>query len=130
MLTEPLYQSLQALGLRGMARQFASQQALPNNDLSFEDRFSLLIDAEQSERMNYRYAQRVRWAKLGQSASMEDIDQRTPRGIDKGLLSKLNDLSFIRDKLNVLITGPTGVGKSYLACALGQKACREDYSVK
>ena len=110
MLTEPLYQSLQTLGLRGMARQFASQQKLPNNDLSFEDRFSLLIDAEQSERMNYRYAQRVRWAKLGQSASMEDIDQRTPRGIDKGLLSKLNDLSFIRDKLNVLITGLTGVG--------------------
>ena len=130
MLTEPLYQSLQELGLRGMARQFASQQKLTNNELSFEDRFSLLIDAEQSERMNYRYAQRVRWAKLGQSASMEDIDQRTPRGIDKGLLNKLNDLSFIRDKLNVLITGPTGVGKSYLACALGQKACRDDQSVK
>ena len=130
MLTEPLYQSLQELGLRGMARQFASQQKLTNNELSFEDRFSLLIDAEQSERMNYRYAQRLRWAKLGQSACMEDIDQRTPRGIDKGLLNKLNDLSFIRDKLNVLITGPTGVGKSYLACALGQKACREDHSVK
>ena len=130
MLTEPLYQSLQELGLRGMARQFASQQKLTNNELSFEDRFSLLIDAEQSERMNYRYAQRVRWAKLGQSACMEGIDQRTPRGIDKGLLNKLNDLSFIRDKLNVLITGPTGVGKSYLACALGQKACRDDQSVK
>ena len=90
MLTEPLYQSLQDLGLRGMARQFASQQKIPNNDLSFEDRFSLLIDTEWSERMNYRYAQRVRWAKLGQSASMKDIDRRTPRGIDKGLLSKLN----------------------------------------
>jgi DNA replication protein DnaC len=130
MSTEPLYQSLQDLGLRGMARQLASQQKLHQHELSFEDRLSLLIDAEQSERMNYRYAQRLRWAKLGQSASMEDVDQRTPRGIDKGLLSKLNDLSFIRDKLNVLITGPTGVGKSYLACALGQKACRDDLSVK
>lgn len=121
---------LQDLGLRGMARQLASQQKLHQHELSFEDRLSLLIDAEQSERMNYRYAQRLRWAKLGQSASMEEVDQRTPRGIDKGLLSKLNDLSFIRDKLNVLITGPTGVGKSYLACALGQKACRDDLSVK
>ena len=81
MSTEPLYQSLQLLGLRGMARQLASQQKLHQHELSFEDRLSLLIDAEQSERMNYRYAQRLRWAKLGQSASMEEVDQRTPRGI-------------------------------------------------
>lgn len=131
MLTEPLYQALQALGLRGMARQFSAQ--LQSTDLAalpFNDRMALLIDAEQSERGNYRYAQRLRWAKLGQSANLEDLDQRTPRGLDKSLVAQLATLAFINDKRNLLITGPTGVGKSYLACAVGQHACRHDISVR
>lgn len=131
MLTEPLYQSLQALGLRGMARQFAAQ--LGNRDLEampFNDRFGLIIDAEQSERANYRYAQRLRWAKLGQPAQLEDLDQRSPRGLDKALVAQLASLAFVHDKRNLLITGPTGVGKSYLACALGHQACRHDVSVR
>ena len=69
MLTEPLYQALQDLGLRGMARAFATQEKESNRELNFNERLALLIDAEQSERRNYRYAQRVRWAKLGQSPS-------------------------------------------------------------
>ena len=131
MLTEPLYQALQALGLRGMARQFSAQ--LQSSDLAglpFNDRMALLVDAEQSERSNYRYAQRLRWAKLGQSASLEDLDQRTPRGLDKSLVAQLTTLAFVEDKRNLLITGPTGVGKSYLACAIGQQACRQDISVR
>jgi DNA replication protein DnaC len=130
MLTEPLYQGLQDLGLRGMARTFAAQEKDASRDLSFNERLALLIDAEQSERRNYRYAQRVRWAKLGQSASLEDLDSRAPRGLDRSLIAQLGSLQFVTDKLNVLITGPTGVGKSYLACALGQHACRENIGVR
>jgi DNA replication protein DnaC len=130
MLTEPLYQGLQDLGLRGMARQFSAQEKGANQDLNFGDRLALLIDAEQSERRNYRYAQRLRWAKFGQTASLEDIDSRTPRGMDRSLLAQLGTLKFVADKINILISGPTGVGKSYLACALGQHACRENISVR
>ena len=130
MLTEPLYQGLQDLGLRGMARTFSAQEQGTGLDLSFAERLALLIDAEQSERRHARYAQRLRWAKLGQSASLEDIDSRTPRGMDRATITQLSTLNFIADKLNVLITGPTGVGKSYLACALGQHACRENISVR
>ncbi len=131
MLIEPLYQALQSLGLRGMARQFSTQSQRSDRDaMSFDDRLALLIDAEQSERSNYRYAQRLRWAKLGQSASLEDLDQRTPRGLDKSFVAQLATLKFVEDKRNLLITGPTGVGKSYLACAIGQQACRQDISVR
>jgi DNA replication protein DnaC len=130
MLTEPLYQGLQELGLRGMARTFATQDKNASGDLSFNERLALLIDAEQSERRNYRYAQRLRWAKFGQKASLEDLDSRAPRGLDRSLIAQLGSLQFVTDKLNVLITGPTGVGKSYLACALGQHACRENVSVR
>lgn len=130
MLTEPLYQGLQDLGLRGMARAFDLQEKDTRRDLGFNERFALLIDAEQSERRNCRYTQRLRWAKLGQSASLEDLDSRAPRGLDRSLMTQLGTLAFVADKLNVLITGPTGVGKSYLACALGQHACRENVSVR
>lgn len=130
MLTEPLYQGLQDLGLRGMARQFSAQEKGTSQDLNFGERLALLIDAEQSERRNYRYAQRLRWAKFGQTASLEDIDSRTPRGMDRAVVAQLGTLKFIADKLNILISGPTGVGKSYLACALGQHACRENISVR
>ncbi len=130
MLTEPLYQGLQDLGLRGMARAFAAQEKQAPHDLPFNDRLALLIDSEQSERRNYRYAQRLRWAKLGHSASLEDLDSRTPRGLDRAVIAQLSTLTFLNDKLNVLITGPTGVGKSFLACALGQQACRDNLSVR
>lgn len=130
MLTEPMYQGLQDLGLRGMARAFAAQEEEAHSSLGFGDRLALMIDAEQSERRNQRYVQRLRWAKLGQSANLEDLDSRAPRGLDRRLIEQLASLAFVRDKLNLLITGPTGVGKSYLACALGQHACRENIGVR
>jgi len=130
MLTEPLYRGLQDLGLRGMARAFATQEQDASRELNFSERLALLIDAEQSERRNSRYAQRLRWAKFGQSASLEDLDSRAPRGLDRSVIRQLGTLAFVADKLNVLITGPTGVGKSYLACALGQHACRENIGVR
>jgi DNA replication protein DnaC len=131
MLTAPLYQALQELGLRGMARAFEQQRTQPDlAALSFDDRLSLLLDHERAERHNYRLAQRLRWAKLPQAASPEDLDTRTARGIERTVLAKLTDLGWIEQNLNVLITGPTGVGKSYLACALAHAACRADHSVR
>jgi len=131
MLREPLYQSLQDLGLRGMARAFDKQCQSPDiQAMTFDERLGLLLDHERVERQGYRLAQRLRWAKLPQNAAIEDVDQRTARGIDRGLWPRLVDLQWIEQRLNVLISGPTGVGKSYIACALAQAACRHDLSVR
>lgn len=131
MLREPLYHSLQDLGLRGMARAFEKQcQSTDLQAMTFDERLGLLLDHERAERQTYRLAQRLRWARLPQNASIEDIDQRTARGIERGLWPRLVDLGWIEQRLNVLICGPTGVGKSYIACALGHAACRQDLSVR
>lgn len=132
MLSRPLYDTLQELGLRGMARIFERQQGqTAMADLGFDERFALLLDAERVERANYRYAQRLRWAKLPQqNASLEDLDQRVPRGLDKRVIAQLGDLRWIDQHLNLLIVGPTGVGKSYIASALAHHACRHEISVR
>lgn len=132
MLNRPLYDTLQALGLRGMARAFERQQAQAAiTSMDFDERFALLLDQERLERANYRYAQRLRWAKLPQqNACLEDIDPRAPRGLDKRVLAQLTDLGWIGQRLNLLIVGPTGVGKSYLACALAHHACKHEISVR
>lgn len=131
MLNAPLYQQLEALGLHGMSRALTQQSSTPEvHSLAFDDRLAMLLEHEQLGRLNLRIAQRLRWAKLTNSASIEDIDLRTARGIDRLLLTRLSDLSWIEQGLNVLINGPTGVGKSYLACALAHHACRHDKSVR
>jgi DNA replication protein DnaC len=131
MLTEPLVQQLNELRLRGMAATLEQQLALPDRaQMSFEDRLGLLIQQELSERACSRLAQRLRWAKLSLTACLEDLDTRTPRGLDPAELRRLTDLGWIREHLNVLITGPTGVGKSFIACALAHSACRADFSVR
>ena len=131
MLNAPLYQQLEALGLHGMSRALTQQASTPEvHNLAFDDRLAILLEHEQLGRLNLRIAQRLRWAKLSHSASIEDIDLRTARGIDRLLLTRLSDLSWIEQGLNVLINGPTGVGKSYLACALAHHACRHDKSVR
>ena len=132
MLSEPIHEDLQALGLRGMARALRRQLEQPfAAELDFEERLALLIDAERQERAGYRYAQRVRWARLPQGdASIEGIDGAAPRGIDRSLLKRLSTLQWIDQKLNLLIIGPTGVGKSYLASALAHQACRQEISVR
>jgi DNA replication protein DnaC len=131
MLTEPMIAQLHTLRLRGMASALA--QLLHNaqaNALSFEERLSLLIQHEITDRHSQRMAQRLRWAKLPQSASLEDLDTRSARGLDPKLIASLSALSWIKDHLNVLITGPCGVGKSFIASALCHAACRADYSVR
>lgn len=131
MLTEPLIEQLTTLRLRGMAASLEQQLASPDvARQSFENRLGLMIQQETLERSNARLAQRLRWAKLPIQACLEDLDTRTARGIDPGQLGQLTDLGWIREHLNVLITGPTGVGKSFLGSAFAHAACRADFSVR
>jgi DNA replication protein DnaC len=130
MLTHPTLEKLHQLRLRGMAKAFQEQMEQPEADsLSFADRLALLIDREATERESWHLKIRLRHAKLQINACVEDIDYRTPRGLDKALMLRLAGCDWIRHHDNVLIVGPTGTGKTYLACALGHKACRENFNV-
>ncbi|MGC9328910.1 MAG: IS21-like element helper ATPase IstB [Candidatus Hinthialibacter sp.] len=131
MLTHPTLQKIKALKLHGMAKAFEEQLNMADiGELSFEERLGLLIDREQTVKENRQVQTRLRKARLGQSACVEDLDLRAQRGMDRSLLATLTACDWIASHLNLMITGPTGVGKSYLACALGQKACREGYTVE
>lgn len=131
MLHQPLFDQLRTLRLPGMAAALEHQLATPDAAaLPFEDRLALLLQHEAHERKAQKLGQRLRWAKLSQSACLEDLDTRTPRGLQKMALAQITDLGWIREHLNVLICGPTGVGKSWIACAIGQAACRVDHSVR
>ena len=129
MLTYPTLDKLKAMRFTGMARALEEQMQMAEIDsLSFEERLGLLIDREMTERENRRLTTRLRKAKLRQNAAIEDIDYRHPRGLDRSLMAKLSSCQWISQHLNVLITGPTGCGKTYIACALAHKACREGYT--
>ncbi len=126
MLTPPTLDKLHALRLTGMARAFEEQLKMPDIEaLSTEERLGLMADREMTERDSRRLQTRLRRARLRHQAAIEDIDYRHPRGLDKALMTKLATSQWIRDHHNVLITGPTGIGKSWLACALAHKACRD-----
>lgn len=129
MLTNPTVTTLHDLGLFGMAAAFEEQLGLPDPTLSFEERFALLLDREAAHRHDKRYAARLRHANLRHTASVEDINWQVPRGLDRRLLQSLLAGRWIDAHENLLITGPTGVGKSWIACALGHKACRDDIAV-
>ena len=130
MLAHPTHERLIALGLAGMAKAFEEQRAAPDlAALSFEERVGILADREAAERDTKRMTARLKFAALRQDACVEDIDLRTPRGLDRALLARLVAGDWIDRRQNCLVTGPTGVGKSWLACALGHKACRDGRSV-
>lgn len=130
MLTHPTLEKLQALRLTGMLNALMEQMRMPDTgDLSFEERLGLLVDREMTERSDRRLTTRLRQAKFRLSAELEDIDYRHPRGLDKSLMLSLASCQWVQERRNILITGPTGIGKTWLACALGQKACREGYTV-
>jgi DNA replication protein DnaC len=130
MLTVPTLEKLRELRLNGMVKGLEEQSSSSNcHTLTFEERLGLLVDRELMERNNRRLRTRLQRAKLRQQACMEDIDYHQPRGLDKSLMKSLAACQWIRDHLNVLVTGPTGVGKSFVACALGHRACIEGYKV-
>ena len=130
MLTHPTDQRLVALGLTGMAKALEDQRRQPDiAALPFEDRLGLLVDCEAIERENKRLTSRLKFANLRQNAVIEDVDMKAARGLDKALFAKLAAGDWIGQKQNLLIIGKTGLGKSWLACALGHKACRDDRSV-
>ena len=124
MLTHPTLDKLHALRLQGMAQAFEEQLRTPGiEDLSAEERLRRCSSTARSRRRpTRRLATRLRNAKLRQGESHEDIDYRYPRGLDKPLLMRLASSQWLREHRNVLITGPTGIGKSWIACALAQKA--------
>lgn len=130
MLIHPTAERLRGLGLNAMAQAFTELLGVPEAAaLSREDWLGLLVDREATSRENSRLARRLREARLRQAAVIEDTDFRTPRGLDRAMFLRLAGCGWIREHSHVVITGPTGVGKSWLACALGHKACREGYSV-
>ena len=128
MLIHPLAERLRGLGLVAMADAFLDMQTT-GADLSREDWLGLLLDREATARENKRLDRRLRLARLRQSAVIEDTDFRIPRGLDRALLLRLAGCNWIRQSQHLIICGPCGIGKSWLACALGHKACREGFSV-
>lgn len=122
MLTHPTLQNLKAMKLYGMAKALETQlDSADYEPLSFLERFGLLVDNEQTHRENRGLQSRLRKAKLRHTACLEDLDMRRNRGIDRSLLSSLATSKWVQSHQNILITGLTGAGKSYLACALAQK---------
>jgi len=128
MLNQPTIDKLHELRLFGMAKALEEQNGCPDYEgLSFVDRLGLLVDRECADRDSHRLRLRLKHAKLRLTATIENMDYRHPRGLDKSLVLALAGCRWIREHNNVIITGPTGVGKSYIACALAHKACREGF---
>jgi DNA replication protein DnaC len=131
MMNEPTIDKLHALRLAAMASAWEQQNKSPNvADLGFDERFAMLVDAEYLARDNRRLARLLKDAQLRLSnACVEDIEASPTRGLDKATLRQLGSCGWLQEHLNVLVTGPTGVGKSFVACAFGQAACRTGHRV-
>ena len=131
MLAQQTIERLHQLRLTGMAQAFGAQlHDTSYHNLSFEERFGLLVEQEWLYRQNKRLARLLRQAQLRLPACLEDIDYVTPRGLDRGLMKSLGTCQWIREHLNILISGPTGVGKTFLACAFANAACRQGFSAR
>jgi len=129
MLNQQTFEKLYAMKLNGMAEALQDQFQQPAcKELPFEERLGLLVDRQWTWKENRRLARLLSNAKLKMNAPLEDLDYHHPRGLDKSLMLSLATCDWIQKSQNVLITGPTGTGKTFLACALAHKACREGYS--
>lgn len=130
MLKQPMIEKLLAMRLHGMAESLKTQEQDPAaRELSFLERLSLLVDQQWNWRENQALGRRLKNAKLGTNACVEDIDYRGARGLDKSVIRALvQESAWVGTHENVFVLGPTGVGKSFVACALAQKACRDGYS--
>lgn len=131
MLTHPTLDQLRALKLDGMVQAFVELEAQEQaRNLAHAEWLALLLDREAADRNTRRFQTRLRTARLRHSqAAIEDVDYRTPRRLDKALFQQLATSRWVADHRNLLVTGPCGVGKSWLSCALAQKACRDGYTV-
>ena len=129
MLLQQTIDALERLRLHGMIQALKEQEKTPSlGDLSFEERLGLLVDREVLEQENRQMASRLKQARLRQNAAFEDIDWKTSRGLHKPMLMELASGRWIKEYRNLLIIGPTGVGKTFIACSLGHKACRDGFS--
>ena len=121
MLNHPTLDKLTQLRLLGMQQAFCEQLQMPEiHDLDFDERLGLLVDREMTDRATRRLKTRLRKAKLRQSAAIEDLDYRHSRGLNKSLMAQLIGCQWIEQHHNVLITGPTGIGKTWIGCALAR----------
>jgi DNA replication protein DnaC len=131
MLQQPTLERLRALKLTGMAEALEQQLAqAQTHDLAFEERLALLIEREHLHRDNRRLTRLLGAAKLRVNACVEDIDYRHPRGLERAQMAALASCDWVRRGQNLCLTGPTGCGKTWLACALGNQACRQGLSVR
>lgn len=131
MLNQATLDKMNNMKLTGMTEAFARQnQTSDYAKLSFEERLGMLIDAEWDARQQRKLVRRLQVAKLRYHASLEDIDYQTPRGLDRRTILALGSCEWIRQHQGILITGPTGVGKTFLACAFVERACRSGFSAR
>lgn len=127
--TQQTIDRLQEMKLLGILKAIEEQKREPSvRELSFEERLALLVEREWLMRQDRQLARRLKKARLKLQARMEDIDYQAPRGLDRSLMRSLASCGWVREHQCIIITGPTGIGKSYLACALADKACREGFS--
>jgi DNA replication protein DnaC len=131
MLNQPTIDTLRSLKLTGMAEAYVRQLEQPETQrLSFDERLALLVDRERTYRESRRQRRLLQLARLRQSACVEDIDYQHKRGFERSFGAALGTCDWIRSRHNLHITGPTGTGKSWLACAFGHQACRQGLSVR
>jgi DNA replication protein DnaC len=131
MLNQPLLDRLTALRLKGFRDALEEQQrSAQYADLSFEDRLGLLVDFEFTRRTNHRLQRQLHTARFACAARMEELDLSPKRGLDRRQVLELAQGDWVQHHLNVLVLGPTGAGKTYLACALGAAACARGFSVR
>lgn len=124
MLNQQTIDQLLRMKLKGMSYAYQEQLQQPAQDLSFEERFGLIVDREWTYREDRRLKRRLKAAKLREAACVEDIDYRHPRGLDRSVFKSLASGQWITKSQNLILVGPTGSGKTYLACALANQACR------
>jgi len=130
-MREQTLAKLRAMKLSGMATGYGDQMVLPEaHSLPFDERFGLLVDQEETDRQNRKYQGRLRTAKLREKAVIEDLDFSPHRGLDKSVILGLATCGWIAGKQSVLVTGPTGAGKTFVACALAHKAMQRGYSAR
>ena len=128
MLIEQTIEKMNAMKLSGMAESLKQQlSSSQHSALSFDERLGLMVDAEWSYREKRKLTSRLKTAKLRYSASLENVDFKHPRGLDRQVVLSLGNCGFVENRHNLVITGPTGIGKSYLACAFVERACRRGY---